>query len=188
MSLFLWSASCALAASPDHAAPFPPLRLNGCPTTGAIGPFEGMGHLLALVDHTPRRPLRHCLLVLLQALLRPRAAAPPLTVAGAGRLDEQPPPLCHLPFAPVALFLLMYIHGVAACAFPPCPSSHTCVPKKMHTHARTHTLAHADASASLGPRRCSSCGQDDAAAGVCGPCCARQWVHAAGQGRFAAAG
>ncbi|KAF8069423.1 GRV2 [Scenedesmus sp. PABB004] len=54
---------------------------------GAIGPFEGVAHLLQLLDATPRRSLRHGLLLLLQALIAPRAAgdlAPP-TAATAAR-------------------------------------------------------------------------------------------------------
>ncbi len=40
---------------------------------GAIGPVEGIAHLLLVLDLTPRRPLRHALLELVQALLAPRS-------------------------------------------------------------------------------------------------------------------
>jgi DnaJ family protein C protein 13 len=48
---------------------------------GVIGPFEGMEHLLRLMDRTPLRSLRHALLLLLQALIMPRAAGPPAAAA-----------------------------------------------------------------------------------------------------------
>jgi DnaJ family protein C protein 13 len=54
---------------------------------GTIGPFEGIPHLLQLLDGTPQRSLRHGLLLLLQALIAPRAAGdlqtPPLPLATA---------------------------------------------------------------------------------------------------------
>lgn len=41
---------------------------------GTIGPFEGLPHLLQLLDTTPQRSLRHGLLLLVQALVAPKAA------------------------------------------------------------------------------------------------------------------
>ena len=38
------------------------------------GPFSGVGHVSTLLDHTPRRPLRHALLRLLHSLMLPDAA------------------------------------------------------------------------------------------------------------------
>lgn len=42
---------------------------------GAIGPFEGMAHLVEMTDLTMSLPLRHALLRLIQALLMPAAVA-----------------------------------------------------------------------------------------------------------------
>jgi DnaJ family protein C protein 13 len=41
---------------------------------GTIGPFEGIPHLLQLLDNTQQRSLRHALLLFLQALIAPKAA------------------------------------------------------------------------------------------------------------------
>jgi uncharacterized membrane protein (DUF441 family) len=41
---------------------------------GTIGPFEGIPHLLQLLDTTQQRSLRHGLLLLMQALVAPSAA------------------------------------------------------------------------------------------------------------------
>lgn len=41
---------------------------------GTIGPFEGIPHLLQMLDSTKHRSLRHGLLLLLQALIAPKAA------------------------------------------------------------------------------------------------------------------
>eukprot|EP00882_Tetradesmus_deserticola_P011484 GHRQ01012150.1.p1 GENE.GHRQ01012150.1~~GHRQ01012150.1.p1 ORF type:complete len:544 (+),score=279.40 GHRQ01012150.1:121-1632(+) len=41
---------------------------------GVIGPFEGIPHLLQLLDNTEQRSLRHALLLFLQALIAPTAA------------------------------------------------------------------------------------------------------------------
>lgn len=41
---------------------------------GTIGPFEGTPHLLQLLDTTQQRSLRHGLLLLMQALVAPKAA------------------------------------------------------------------------------------------------------------------
>jgi hypothetical protein len=41
---------------------------------GTIGPFEGIPHLLQLLDTTQQRSLRHGLLLLVQAILAPKAA------------------------------------------------------------------------------------------------------------------
>ncbi|KAK9809260.1 hypothetical protein WJX72_012293 [[Myrmecia] bisecta] len=41
---------------------------------GVIGPFEGLGHITALLDRTMSRSLRHCLLRLVEALLVPNTA------------------------------------------------------------------------------------------------------------------
>ena len=38
------------------------------------GPFSGVAHVATLLDHTPRRPLRHTLLRLLHSLMVPEAA------------------------------------------------------------------------------------------------------------------
>lgn len=55
---------------------------------GTIGPFEGIPHLLQLMDTTQQRSLRHGLLLLLHALVAPKAAgdlsglnAPPAAAA-----------------------------------------------------------------------------------------------------------
>ena len=40
----------------------------------SAGPFSGVAHVAALLDHTPRRGLRHTLLRLLHSLLVPEAA------------------------------------------------------------------------------------------------------------------
>lgn len=42
---------------------------------GVIGPFEGLPHLLQLMDTTRQRSLRHGLLLLVQALVTPRASS-----------------------------------------------------------------------------------------------------------------
>jgi hypothetical protein len=44
-----------------------------CRPAGVIGPVQGLPHLLALLDASPRRPVRHHLLLLVAALLQPRA-------------------------------------------------------------------------------------------------------------------
>jgi len=44
-----------------------------CCFPGAIGPCEGLDHLIRILDHTTRRPVRHQLLLLLLALLQPRS-------------------------------------------------------------------------------------------------------------------
>jgi DnaJ family protein C protein 13 len=49
---------------------------------GTIGPFEGIPHLLQLLDNTQQRSLRHALLLFLQALIAPKAA---------GELTSAPP-------------------------------------------------------------------------------------------------
>jgi DnaJ family protein C protein 13 len=55
---------------------------------GTIGPFEGIPHLLQLMDTTQQRSLRHGLLLLLHALVAPKAAGDlsglnaPLAAAG----------------------------------------------------------------------------------------------------------
>lgn len=61
---------------------------------GTIGPFEGVPHLLQLLDSTQQRSLRHGLLLLLQALVAPSAAgdlsalnAPP-AAAGSSSLGS----------------------------------------------------------------------------------------------------
>lgn len=41
---------------------------------GVIGPFEGIPHLLQLLDNTQQRSLRHGLLLLVHALVAPKAA------------------------------------------------------------------------------------------------------------------
>lgn len=46
-------------------------------TAGVVGPCAGIEHLLAVADLTPRRPVRHHLLLLLQALLAPRCMSDP---------------------------------------------------------------------------------------------------------------
>ena len=48
---------------------------------GVIGPFEGVAHLLRLMDQTTRRSLRHGLLLLVQALVMPKAAGPPAAIS-----------------------------------------------------------------------------------------------------------
>ncbi len=48
-----------------------------------IGPFEGLPHVLGLMDATPARDLRDGLLLLLRALIAPRAAGPPAYVKAA---------------------------------------------------------------------------------------------------------
>lgn len=42
-----------------------------------IGPFEGVAHLLGLMDASPQRDLRDGVLLMLRALIAPRAAGPP---------------------------------------------------------------------------------------------------------------
>lgn len=58
---------------------------------GTIGPFEGTPHLLQLLDTTQQRSLRHGLLLLMQALVAPKAAGdlsalnmPPVAAATTG--------------------------------------------------------------------------------------------------------
>ncbi|KAF5838736.1 hypothetical protein DUNSADRAFT_2280 [Dunaliella salina] len=40
---------------------------------GAVGPCEGLDHLLRILDHTTRRPVRHQLLLLMAAVLQPKS-------------------------------------------------------------------------------------------------------------------
>lgn len=44
------------------------------PVSGGAGTFEGVAHVTSLLDATLSRPLRHCLLRLVEALLLPAAA------------------------------------------------------------------------------------------------------------------
>jgi DnaJ family protein C protein 13 len=58
---------------------------------GTIGPFEGIPHLLQLLDNTQQRSLRHALLLFLQALIAPKAA---------GELATPPPSSSTAPALP----------------------------------------------------------------------------------------
>ena len=55
-----------------------------------IGPFEGAAHALRLLDATPRRDLRHGLLLLVRALVAPAAAGPPAYEAADGAAAVPP--------------------------------------------------------------------------------------------------
>jgi len=59
-----------------------------CSPTGAVGPCEGIDHLVRLLDWTSRVPVRHHLLLLLAALVQPRTAAHTPQVGGVA------PPVC----------------------------------------------------------------------------------------------
>ncbi|GFR46449.1 hypothetical protein Agub_g8023, partial [Astrephomene gubernaculifera] len=51
---------------------------------GAVGPVDGIAHLVRLYDNTLRRPLRHALLELLAALLAPKCLLTAAAAAGGG--------------------------------------------------------------------------------------------------------
>ena len=62
-------------------------RRDGSPADARAGPFGGTPHVAALLDRTMSRPLRGCLLRLLEALLTPAAARTSEPAARAARAN-----------------------------------------------------------------------------------------------------
>jgi len=81
---------------------------------GDVGPVDGVPYLLRLADATPSRALRHALLLLLQALVAPRAAAAALPTAASpmASATASPAAAAALRAARANAYLLMDHGGV----------------------------------------------------------------------------